>query len=173
MGLLSPAATCELYRSWKSGRSAEAGRLQERIGPLHKAVVSGTGVPGVKYALDLLGFAGGAPRSPLRPPTRAEMASIEESYRPLIAELARVGVEAIATQTGGMTPGLMVLIKDEPLYPGHEIDDGEAVLVCGGDDYLSGISYYGMDDERMNWRIDYLLICLLLPWHNPSYCKPV
>lgn len=79
VGLLSPAAACELYRSWKSGRSAEAGRLQERIGPLHKAVVSGTGVPGVKYALDLLGFAGGTPRPPLLPPTTTEMASIERA----------------------------------------------------------------------------------------------
>ena len=64
---LAPGACVALYRTFREGRVAEAGRLQERIGPLHKTVVSGLGVPGVKVALDLLGQRGGSPRPPLRP----------------------------------------------------------------------------------------------------------
>lgn len=79
VGLLAPAAACELYRSWSAGRSAEAGRLQERIGPLHKRVVAGIGVAGVKYGLDLLGFVGGAPRPPLLPPTERERLEVAEA----------------------------------------------------------------------------------------------
>ena len=76
VGLLAPGAACELYRTFVAGRSAEAGRLQERIGPLHKKVVAGTGVPGVKHGLDLLGLAGGLPRPPLLPPSDRERAEV-------------------------------------------------------------------------------------------------
>ncbi|MDP2470900.1 MAG: dihydrodipicolinate synthase family protein [Candidatus Palauibacterales bacterium] len=82
VGLLAAGAACELYRAFGAGRSAEAGRLQERIGPLHKKVVAGTGVAGVKHGLDLLGLVGGAPRPPLLPPTdreREEVAAALES----------------------------------------------------------------------------------------------
>jgi 4-hydroxy-2-oxoglutarate aldolase len=72
VGLLAPAAASELYRSWAAGRSSEAGRQQERIGPLHKRVVAGIGVAGVKYGLDVLGLVGGDPRPPLLPATERE-----------------------------------------------------------------------------------------------------
>ena len=79
VGLLATGAACELYRTFMAGRSAEAGRLQERIGPLHKRVVSGTGVPGVKHGLDLLGLVGGHPRPPLLPLTDREREQVEEA----------------------------------------------------------------------------------------------
>ena len=79
VGLLAPGAACELYRTFMTGRSAEAGRLQERIGPLHKKVVAGIGVPGVKHALDLLGLAGGSPRPPLLPATEREREEVAEA----------------------------------------------------------------------------------------------
>jgi 4-hydroxy-2-oxoglutarate aldolase len=79
VGLLAPGAACELYRTFMAGRSAEAGRLQERIGPLHKRVVAGTGVPGVKHGLDLLGMAGGLPRPPLLPATDREREDVAEA----------------------------------------------------------------------------------------------
>lgn len=67
VGLLAPDWCTELMASFRSGRPAEAGALQERIGPLERDVVRRFGVPGVKAALDLLGFAGGVPRRPLVP----------------------------------------------------------------------------------------------------------
>jgi dihydrodipicolinate synthase/N-acetylneuraminate lyase len=69
VGLLAPGATSTLFEAWQAGRAAEAGRLQERIGPLHKRVVGHTGVPGIKHGLDLLGMVGGPPRPPLVAPS--------------------------------------------------------------------------------------------------------
>jgi 4-hydroxy-2-oxoglutarate aldolase len=64
---VAPGASGVLFQTWQAGRSSEAGRLQERLGPLHHDLVAGVGVGGVKAALDLLGYRGGDPRPPLRP----------------------------------------------------------------------------------------------------------
>ncbi len=67
VGLLAPAACCDLETAWRAGRGPEAGLIQERVGRLNKDVVGRFGVPGIKYALDLLGWRGGDPRMPLQP----------------------------------------------------------------------------------------------------------
>jgi 4-hydroxy-2-oxoglutarate aldolase len=64
---MAPAQSGELYQAYKAGRSSEAGRLQQQIGPIHNDIVGGIGVPGVKAALDMLGLNGGNPRPPIRP----------------------------------------------------------------------------------------------------------
>ena len=64
---MAPAETTDLHRVFAEGRSSEAGRIQERIAPVHKKIVGGFGVPGMKAALDLLGYHGGRPRPPLHP----------------------------------------------------------------------------------------------------------
>ena len=66
---LAPALSAAVHAEYAAGRSSEAGRLQETLGPLHNAVVGGLGVAGVKAGLDMLGMRGGDPRSPLRPLT--------------------------------------------------------------------------------------------------------
>jgi 4-hydroxy-2-oxoglutarate aldolase len=67
VGLLAPAESAAISVAFEAGRTAEAGRIQERITPVHQQIVGGMGVPGVKAALDLLGLHGGAPRPPLEP----------------------------------------------------------------------------------------------------------
>ncbi|RMH11605.1 MAG: dihydrodipicolinate synthase family protein [Gemmatimonadetes bacterium] len=62
---LMPGECARIHAAFRDGDSAEAGRIQERVGPLHNAVVGGLGVPGVKAALDRLGLRGGDPRPPL------------------------------------------------------------------------------------------------------------
>lgn len=64
---MAPGPSGELFHAFKSGRTSEAGRLQQQIGPIHNEIVGAIGVPGVKMALDLLGMEGGPPRPPLRP----------------------------------------------------------------------------------------------------------
>ncbi|MGD8496960.1 MAG: dihydrodipicolinate synthase family protein [Gemmatimonadales bacterium] len=81
VGLLAAGAATELYDAFRAGRAVEAGRLQERIGPLHRAVVAGTGVPGVKYGLDELGFIGGPPRPPLLPPDEAGRTAVRRALQ--------------------------------------------------------------------------------------------
>jgi 4-hydroxy-2-oxoglutarate aldolase len=67
VGLLAPAEAAAISAAFEAGRTADAGRIQERITPVHQQIVGGMGVPGVKAALDLLGLHGGAPRPPLEP----------------------------------------------------------------------------------------------------------
>ena len=48
-------------------RLDEARALQRRLMPLARSVGAFQGVPGLKAALELMGFAAGPPRPPLRP----------------------------------------------------------------------------------------------------------
>ena len=79
VGLLAPAAAVELVRAFEAGRSVEAGRLQQKIGPLHKAVVGKGGIAGIKAALDLLGLYGGPVRAPLVPSSDRDRTSVEDA----------------------------------------------------------------------------------------------
>jgi dihydrodipicolinate synthase/N-acetylneuraminate lyase len=47
-------------------RLDEASALQRELLPLARSVGGAYGVPGLKAALDLMGYVGGAPRPPLR-----------------------------------------------------------------------------------------------------------
>lgn len=73
VGLMAPAQAAEISIAFAEGRSGDAGRAQERIAPVHNAIVGGMGVSGIKAALDLLGMHGGAPRPPLEPATEARV----------------------------------------------------------------------------------------------------
>ena len=78
VGNLAPGATGALYEAFKAGRMSEAGRLQQRIGPVHNGIVAGIGVGGVKAGLELLGMKGGDPRPPLRPLTEKRREEVRE-----------------------------------------------------------------------------------------------
>ncbi len=81
VAVLASAACVELVRAFRSGRTVEAGRLQERIGPLHKAIVGRGGIAAIKAALDRLGLYGGPPRPPLLPLTDRERARVDRALR--------------------------------------------------------------------------------------------
>lgn len=72
VGLLAPAEAAEVSVAFYEGRKADAGKVQERIAPVHTGIVGGMGVPGVKAALDMLGYHGGDPRPPLLPAAQAK-----------------------------------------------------------------------------------------------------
>ncbi|MDX1567977.1 MAG: dihydrodipicolinate synthase family protein [Longimicrobiales bacterium] len=76
---LLPEACGSLVEAFGRGDHSLAGRLQERIGPVHNGVVARYGVAGVKAGLDHLGRVGGPPRPPLQP--------LGDSTRDRIAEL--------------------------------------------------------------------------------------
>lgn len=65
VGLMATAEAAGIAVGFQEGRTADAGRLQERIAPVHKQIVGGMGVPGIKAALDMLELHGGTPRAPL------------------------------------------------------------------------------------------------------------
>ncbi len=62
-----PDMCVSLWQAVRDNRIAEARELQRRLLPLARSVGSLYGVAGLKAALDLIGFTGGAPRPPLRP----------------------------------------------------------------------------------------------------------
>jgi 4-hydroxy-2-oxoglutarate aldolase len=71
-GILAVACCCPqqavaLYRAFEAGEHATARRLQAALLPLAVAVTATHGVPGLKAAMDLAGWRGGAPRAPLLP----------------------------------------------------------------------------------------------------------
>ena len=81
VGMLATEICARILQLHAADRKPEAGRLQERIAPVHREVVARLGVPGVKVALDLLGFAGGAPRPPLKPLRERERDVVASTLR--------------------------------------------------------------------------------------------
>lgn len=79
---LLPGACASLVAAFEKGDHSLAGRLQERIGPVHNEVVSRYGVPGVKAGLDHLGRVGGEPRPPLRPLGTEDRERVGKILRP-------------------------------------------------------------------------------------------
>lgn len=71
-----PKACVALLEAFERGAHDEARELQRRILPVAAAVTSGFGVPGLKAALDLTGFVGGAPRPPLAPASPEAITSL-------------------------------------------------------------------------------------------------
>lgn len=64
---LAPEETAEIHEAVQAQRGSAAGGVQERIAPLHTDIVGRRGIPGVKAALELLGYQVGPPRAPLPP----------------------------------------------------------------------------------------------------------
>jgi 4-hydroxy-2-oxoglutarate aldolase len=81
LGLLAAADCAAIVGEFARGRPGEAGRIQSRIGPVHRDVVARYGVRGVKAALDLLGMHGGDPRPPLRPLDDKAIRQVAEALR--------------------------------------------------------------------------------------------
>lgn len=67
LSCVMPEACVELYEAAIAKEVDRARSLQEKLEPASKVLVSQFGVPGIKYALDRLGYYGGPVRAPLRP----------------------------------------------------------------------------------------------------------
>ena len=78
---LAPRRTAALHEAFQSGNHSEAGRLQKQVGPAHRDIVAGFGVPGVKAGLDMLGYRGGDPRPPLRPLPDRDREAVHKALR--------------------------------------------------------------------------------------------
>jgi 4-hydroxy-2-oxoglutarate aldolase len=85
LGCAAPDACVQLFELTRAGRHDEALALQRRLVPLARLLGGTHGVPGLKAALNLLGYDVGVPRPPLAPladavlPTlRDELAQFEE-----------------------------------------------------------------------------------------------
>lgn len=78
---MAPGETVEIYKLFEAGDYERARELQLRLLPVNQKIVGGYGVPGIKCAAEMLGYAGGDPRSPLRPVSREVRESIRQVLR--------------------------------------------------------------------------------------------
>ena len=83
MSNIAPNECVQIYELHQQGKIAAAGELHLRLLPAARAVTTQFGVPGLKAAMDMLGYYGGYPRLPLLP--------LGENQR---VELARILREA-------------------------------------------------------------------------------
>lgn len=91
LAALAPDACVQMVGLVREGRVDDARALQRRLMPLGRAIGAQHGVPGLKAAMDLLGYAGGSPRPPLRPVAPQTMEALR-------AQLAALGLlDQVAT----------------------------------------------------------------------------
>lgn len=83
LACVAPEVCTRLYDHVLNNRHVEARELQQRLTPLARSVTTRYGVAGLKAALDLIGYVGGAPRAPLLPAPDAA----REEIRRQLAEL--------------------------------------------------------------------------------------
>lgn len=77
VGCVVPQLCLEIYRAVRTGEIERAKQLQERLSPLARAVTKTYGIGGLKMAMEMVGFAGGAVRQPLQRPNETATAEIE------------------------------------------------------------------------------------------------
>lgn len=78
---IAPNECVQIYELFQQGKIAEAGELHLRLLPVARAVTTQFGVPGLKAALDLLGYQGGYPRLPLLPLGEKQRVELEKVLR--------------------------------------------------------------------------------------------
>jgi dihydrodipicolinate synthase/N-acetylneuraminate lyase len=83
-GILAPAcvipdACLRLFELARAGRHAEAVQLQRELVPLARLLGQAYGVPGLKAALNLIGYDVGVPRPPLQPAPGAASDALREA----------------------------------------------------------------------------------------------
>jgi len=64
---IAPAECVDVYNLFKAGRHTEARDIYRRMLPVNTAVTAAYGIAGLKAAMDIIGYYGGPPRSPLLP----------------------------------------------------------------------------------------------------------
>ncbi len=83
-----PDHCVELFELVRSNRLDEARELQRRLTPLARLVTRAHGVPGLKAALDLLGFQGGRARPPFQPLGAAAVSDLRRELEALEVSIA-------------------------------------------------------------------------------------
>lgn len=75
---IAPGECTDIMEFFRTGNSAEALKLQARMIPVNKAVTGKYGVAGLKAAMDMLGYFGGNPRTPLNSLNESQRKDLEK-----------------------------------------------------------------------------------------------
>jgi 4-hydroxy-2-oxoglutarate aldolase len=81
VGCVAPDLCLEIYQAVRAGNLDWASILQETLTPLARAVTKTYGIGGLKAAMEMAGYAGGAVRAPLQWPNEAACAEIKALLR--------------------------------------------------------------------------------------------
>lgn len=90
VGCAVPEICVGIFKAFEAGEDERAAVLQAKLTPLTAAVTTRFGIGGLKAALDLNGYKGGAVRAPLQSPdetARTEIARLLEEARATFASL--------------------------------------------------------------------------------------
>lgn len=75
---VAPKHCVRILNTCREGNIEEARALQLTMLPVNQAVTATFGIPGLKSALDMVGYFGGAPRSPLLPLSETDTSRMRE-----------------------------------------------------------------------------------------------
>jgi 4-hydroxy-2-oxoglutarate aldolase len=96
VGCVAARLCVEIFRAVEEGDHGRARELQRRLTPVARAVTVRYGIGGLKAALDLLGFVGGAVRAPLQSAGEEARGEIAR----LLSEAGLLGAEEDARRNG-------------------------------------------------------------------------
>lgn len=91
VGCVVPEICLEVSRLFRAGEIERAEALQQKLSPLAAAVTTRFGIGGLKAAMDLAGYRGGAVRAPLAAPTQEQRIEIGE-----LLERCRISTSLVA-----------------------------------------------------------------------------
>jgi 4-hydroxy-2-oxoglutarate aldolase len=77
VGCVVPELCLEIYRAVQAADLDRGSALQEKLTPLARAVTKTYGIGGLKSAMEMVGYVGGAVRAPLRRPSEEACAEID------------------------------------------------------------------------------------------------
>ncbi len=75
---IAPQQCCDILDLYRHGKHEEARQLQLRMIAPNSAVTARYGVAGLKAAMEMVGMAGGKPRSPLQPLSEEQRATLKK-----------------------------------------------------------------------------------------------
>jgi len=96
VGCCAPQICLDIYQAVQAGDLDRANLLQDRLTPLARAVTKTYGIGGLKAALDMAGYTGGAVRAPLRAPNSEARAEIATLLRD-VAQVSEPGAVAMGS----------------------------------------------------------------------------
>ncbi|HLL73805.1 MAG TPA: dihydrodipicolinate synthase family protein [Pyrinomonadaceae bacterium] len=120
-----PRFAVALLRAFESGEHAAARAMQHKLIPLARAVTTRFGVGGLKYALELGGYAGGAVRAPLREPNeeaRREIARLFSGFGEY--EGAATSSRGGPDEAAGANKGAAAVVNSSGAVAASSADDG-------------------------------------------------
>jgi 4-hydroxy-2-oxoglutarate aldolase len=95
VGCVVPELCLEIYHAVQANEIERATGLQEKLTPLARAVTRTYGIGGLKAALEMAGYVGGAVRAPLRRPNGTAVTEIGGLIREAMNSLTADHVQAV------------------------------------------------------------------------------